>query len=113
MPWIRQLNSCALRPDLTVVINVPLEVAEGRRLSRGGKEEIFENRAIQERLVGLYQRAEELTPGDNIVHVSGVGEQPEVAARIIEAIKAALPALELVLTRSIPDEVARATGLVR
>jgi dTMP kinase len=95
VPWIRQLNSCALRPDLTVVINVPLEVAEARRESRGGKEEIFENRAIQERLVGLYQRAEELTPGDNIVHVSGVGEQPEVALRIVEAIKAALPALEL------------------
>jgi dTMP kinase len=96
VPWIRQLNSCALRPDLTVVINVPLEVAEARRQSRGGKEEIFENRAIQERLVGLYQRAEELTPGDNIVHVSGIGEQPEVAARIIEAIQGALPALELV-----------------
>jgi dTMP kinase len=94
-PWIRQLNSCALRPDLTVVINVPLEVAEARRHSRGGKEEIFENRAIQERLVGLYERAEELTPGDNIVHVSGVGEQPEVAVRIVEAIRAALPALEL------------------
>jgi dTMP kinase len=96
MPWIRQLNACALRPDLTVVINVPLEVAEARRASRGGKEEMFEKRALQERLVELYARAEELTPGDNIVHVSGIGEQPEVAARIIEAVKTALPALELV-----------------
>ncbi len=95
VPWIRELNSCALRPDLTIVINVPLEVSEERRRGRGGKEEVFENRAIQERLVLLYERAEELLPGDKIAHVSGVGEQPEVAARILSAIREAIPALEL------------------
>ncbi len=95
VPWIRELNSCALRPDLTIVINVPLEVSEERRRGRGGKEEVFENRAIQERLVLLYERAEELLPGDNIAHVSGVGEQPEVAARILSAVREAIPALEL------------------
>lgn len=95
MPWIRELNAHALRPDLTLVIDVPLEVAEARRVSRGKAEEIFEKRAIQERLIGLYQRAAELRPGDHIVHVSGVGEVAEVAARIWEAVKVALPALEL------------------
>jgi dTMP kinase len=95
VPWIRELNSCALRPDLTIVINVPLEVAEERRRNRGGVEEVFENRAIQERLVKLYEKAEELLPGDPFVHVSGVGEQPEVAARIMAVIREALPALEL------------------
>ncbi len=95
VPWIRELNACAIRPDLTVVINVPLEVSEERRRGRGGKEEVFESRAIQERLVGLYANAEELVPGDRVVHVSGVGEQPEVAARILAAVKEALPALEL------------------
>src|SRR5512144_1571986 len=31
VPWIRTLNARALRPDLTLVIDVPAEVAEERR----------------------------------------------------------------------------------
>ncbi len=95
VPWIRELNACAIRPDLTIVINVPLDVAEERRRGRGGTEEVFENRTIQERLVGLYAKAEELVPGDRVVHVSGIGEQPEVATRILDAVREGLPALEL------------------
>ena len=34
-------------------------------------------------------------PGDAITHVSGVGEQAEVAARILGAVREAIPALEL------------------
>ena len=37
IPWIRQLNAQALRPDLTIVIDVPAEVAEERRRTRGGR----------------------------------------------------------------------------
>jgi dTMP kinase len=95
VPWIRELNAGAIRPDLTIVINVPIEVAEERRRGRGGKEEVFESRSIQERLVHVYAKAEELVPDDRLVHVSGIGEQPEVAARIIAAVKEGLPALEL------------------
>src|SRR5882724_884915 len=40
VPWIRELNAAALRPDLTVVIDVPVEVAAERRASRGGIEEM-------------------------------------------------------------------------
>jgi dTMP kinase len=34
--WVRELNRHALRPDLTLVLNVRAEVAEGRRKGRGG-----------------------------------------------------------------------------
>jgi dTMP kinase len=93
IPWIRELNSRAVRPDLTIVIDVPAEVAEDRRRGRGGVEEMFEHRALQERLVGIYAKAETLVPGDRLVHVSGVGAAEEVSARILEAVLEAVPAL--------------------
>jgi dTMP kinase len=93
IPWIRELNARAVRPDVTVVINVPAEVAEERRRNRGGVEEMFEHRALQERLVAIYAKAEALVPGDRVVHVSGVGTQEEVSARVLGAVLEAVPVL--------------------
>ena len=86
IPWIRELNSQALRPDVTIVIDVPAEVAEERRRLRGGVEEMFEAREIQAKLATVYARAEELVPNDRVLHVPGVGEVQEVAARLFEAL---------------------------
>jgi dTMP kinase len=86
IPWIRELNSQALRPDVTIVLDVPAEVAEERRRLRGGVEEMFEAREIQARLATVYARAEELVPNDRVLHVPGVGEVQEVAARIFETL---------------------------
>jgi dTMP kinase len=93
VPWIHEVNSRAQRPDVTVVLDVPAEVAEARRESRGGTAEVFETRALQERLVAIYAKAETLVPGDRVVHVSGVGEAAEVSARVLAAVLEALPAL--------------------
>jgi len=86
IPWIRELNSQALRPDVTIVIDVPAEVAEERRRLRGGVEEMFEAREIQARLATVYARAEELVPNDRVLHVPGVGAVQDVAARIFETV---------------------------
>jgi len=86
IPWIRQLNAQALRPDVTIVIDVPAEVAEERRRNRGGVEEMFEARELQARLATVYARAEELVPSDRLVHVPGVGELGEVASRVFESV---------------------------
>jgi dTMP kinase len=86
IPWIRELNAQAFRPDVTIVIDVPAELAEERRRARGGVEEMFEAREIQARLATVYARAEELVPSDRVLHVSGVGEVHEVAARIFETV---------------------------
>ena len=86
IPWIRELNAQALRPDVTIVIDVPAEVAEERRRTRGGVEEMFEAREIQARLATVYARAEELVPNDRVLHVPGVGEVQDVAARIFETV---------------------------
>lgn len=86
VPWIRELNAAALRPDLTVVIDVPVEVAEERRRLRGGAEEMFESRDLQARLVAVYREAEELVPSDRVVHVAGEGAVSDVAAEILQAV---------------------------
>jgi dTMP kinase len=86
IPWIRALNAQALRPDVTIVIDVPAEVAEVRRRARGGVEELFEARELQARLATVYARAEELVPQDRVLHVSGVGDLGEVAARVLETV---------------------------
>ena len=86
IPWIRELNAQALRPDVTIVIDVPAEVAEERRRTRGGVEEMFEARELQARLATVYLRAEELVPHDRVLHVHGTGEVQEVASRIFEAV---------------------------
>src|SRR3954470_5596602 len=86
IPWIRELNAHALRPDITIVIDVPAEVAEERRRNRGGVEEMFEARELQARLATVYARAEELVPSDQLIHVPGVGEVGEVASRVFESV---------------------------
>jgi dTMP kinase len=92
VPWIRELNAAALRPDLTIVIDVPVEIAEERRRSRGGVEEMFESRDLQTRLCGAYREAEALVPQDRVTHVTGVGAVSDVAASILNAVLALDPA---------------------
>ena len=86
VPWIRELNRYALRPDLTVIIDVPPELAQQRRGVRGEPEELFEQREIQRRLAEVYARGEELVPGDRVAHVAGQGTLDEVAARVAQAV---------------------------
>lgn len=91
VPWIREINRCALRPDLTVILDVPHEVAAQRRGKRGGSPDLFEHEDIQRQLAEMYREAQQLTPGDAHVHVSGIGEVEQVAARIHDAVREALP----------------------
>ena len=89
VPWIREINACALRPDLTVVLDVSAETAEGRRGSRGSSEEIFESREIQLQLAAIYRHAEKLVPNDRVLHLSGEGEIEEVGERVLLAVRGA------------------------
>jgi len=84
VPWIRDLNARALRPDLTIVLDVSDEVAAERRAARGGPAEMFEVREIQRRLAEVYARGERLVPDDPLVHVAD-GLPDDVAARVLEA----------------------------
>src|SRR5690606_25096345 len=79
LDWLRQLNARVPRPDLTIVLDVSAETAVLRRSRRAGAAHLFEVSELQRRLVDIYRRAEELVPGDRVVHVSAEGERDAVA----------------------------------
>lgn len=89
LPWIRALNSRAIRPDLTIVLDVPPNVAADRRKQRGAVEELFEGAEIQARLAAVYAEAEQLVAGDHLIHISGIGPVADVAASVLSAVRAA------------------------
>jgi dTMP kinase len=89
IPWLREVNACALRPDLTVVIDVSAETAAERRGARGSSEEMFESHDIQRQLAAIYRSAEQLVPGDALLHVSGEGTIDEVGEQILERVRSA------------------------
>lgn len=88
VPWIQSSNSHAIRPDLTLVLDVPADVAAERRGLRGGAEELYEKHELQRRLADVYAHAEALVPGDRLVHVLGTGGVELVAARVLDAVLA-------------------------
>jgi dTMP kinase len=83
--WIRSLNRHALRPDLTVVLDVGAEVAAVRRESRGDKAQIYEQNEVQRALVAFYRDLDRHIPGDRIAHIDAAGSMDEVHARICAA----------------------------
>lgn len=85
--WIRACNRFARRPDVTLVLDVPPDVAAARRRARGGAAEIFDDADLQARLAAAYLRAEELVPGDRVLHIDGSPGPDAVASAIIEALK--------------------------
>jgi dTMP kinase len=87
VPWIRQLNRFARRPDVTVVLDVTPSVAAARRRARGGAVELFEEEGLQARLAEAYQRAEDLVPGDRVIHVDGDRSPDDVAATVAEVLR--------------------------
>lgn len=80
--WIRDLNRFARRPDLTIVLDVPAEIAAERRGRRRGAAEIFDADDIQRALCAFYLTLERHFPGERIVHVDAVGTVEEVRERI-------------------------------
>ncbi len=87
LPWLRELNRRARRPDLTLVLDVSPEVAEERRAKRSEEPEIFEKAELQRRLATYYKRAPEFVPQDRVVLISGDSEEDEVARRVAEVVQ--------------------------
>lgn len=77
LPWIHQLNRFARRPDLTLVLDVPAEVARERRAVRGEAEQLYEQDTVQRSLAAFYRKLPEYLPQDRVVLVDG-SEAPDV-----------------------------------
>lgn len=82
IPWLRELNRHAPRPDLTIVVDVSPELARERRLARGGGREIFDDDAFQARVSAFYAAIDAHFPSDRIEHVNGDGDADSVFAAV-------------------------------
>ena len=88
--WVREIYARAPQPDLTLVLEVPAEVAFARvqrRVAGGGSvEERFDALALQQRIAANYRRFRE-EPGLGRVRVIDGDQPPErVAAAICGAL---------------------------
>jgi len=81
----------AFGPDLTIVIDIPVEIGLARAKSRAGSEDRYErfNRAFHERVRAGFLEVAAAAPKRCVV-VDGQGGEDIVAARVLEAASARL-----------------------
>jgi len=80
--WIRSLNRHARRPDLTIVLDVPADVAASRRAKRGQAAELYDQNEVQRALAAFYKELARHVPDDRVVLVDASGDVDEVHARV-------------------------------
>lgn len=73
----------APQPDLTVVLDVPLDVAEARRLSRGDASELYDATPMQRRVRAIYKAWPHLMPQRRIVIVDANRDVDVVADDVL------------------------------
>ena len=83
--WVRTINARARRPDLTIVLDVPSEIAAQRRQKRAKAPEVL---AEYPKLAAFYADIERHFPNDKVVHVDGASPLDVVAAEILRAVVA-------------------------
>jgi dTMP kinase len=87
--WIRALNRHAMRPDLTIVLDLAPDLAAERRESRGEPAQLYEQNEVQRALAQFYRDLEKHMPNDRIVVIDAKGSVDDVHRRIHEAYLAA------------------------
>lgn len=83
--WIRELNKHALRPDLTIVLDLPSDLAAVRREVRGEAAQLYEQNEVQRALAEFYRDLARHMPNDRVAIIDGRGSMDEVHGRVYEA----------------------------
>jgi dTMP kinase len=89
--WIRELNKHALRPDLTVVLDLPSDTAASRRETRGEAAQLYEQNEVQRALAVFYKDLAAHMPDDRVVIIDGRGTVEDVHNRVYEAYRSRFP----------------------
>jgi dTMP kinase len=87
--WIRALNRHALRPDLTIALDVSADVAASRRQERGEASQLYEQNEVQRALAVFYRNLEEHMRGDKVVVLRADGTVDDVHAQVLATYDAA------------------------
>ena len=82
--WVKEINRHARRPALTLVLDVPDEVSERRRIERRGGRELYDDRGLQSQLAAFYRSMGAHFPGERIVWIDAHRPVEEVAREILE-----------------------------
>ncbi len=90
--WIRSLNRYAMRPDLTIVLDVAPELAAARREARGEAAQLYEQNEVQRALSAFYKELARHMPNDNVVLIDASGSIEEVHERVVQTFDAAFGA---------------------
>ena len=89
---VRMINQRAPAAELTLMVEVPVEIAAARRRARGGPEELFDALEVQRRVAAAYRehavRARDA--GEPIVFVDGTPDEDTVFATLRDALFARL-----------------------
>jgi dTMP kinase len=83
--WIRSLNRHAMRPDLTIVLDLSPELAADRRASRGEAAQLYEQNEVQRALAVFYRDLAKHMPKDRITVIDGRGSVDDVHERVHDA----------------------------
>jgi dTMP kinase len=83
--WICSINKYAVRPDLTIVLDVPPEIGAARREARGEAAQLYEQNEVQQALAAFYKDLAKHVPNDRVVLVDATGSIPEVGERVFAA----------------------------
>jgi dTMP kinase len=85
--WILMLNQRARRPDLTLILEVSVAVAEARRNQAGRRKEAFDATEMQTRVAKNYRMIKEwLGEKEKIVTIDGEQSADQVFADILQRV---------------------------
>ncbi len=87
MRWIATLNDRALRPDLTLVLDLDPEIAARRRDARGAPGELYERLELQRRVRAAYGRLSQVRPSDRVEVIDAAPPPAEVHAKILSLVE--------------------------
>ncbi len=79
--WVKELNTEAIKPDLTIILDISAETGMGRVKERGKDGNIFEELDFQEKVVVKYRELEE-NLDERIELIDSSGSKEEVFASI-------------------------------
>ncbi len=86
--WIRELNTRARRPDLTIFLRVPAEVAAARRAAANRPDELFDHLETQRQVAAGYEKViAELSESERIEILDGTRPLDEVTAVALRAVE--------------------------
>ncbi len=87
--WVKELNRHAREPDLTIVLDLPPDVAARRRNERAGGREMFDDLELQAQFGEFYRSIDSHFPDETIVHVDSARSMEEVRADVMAHVRRA------------------------